>query len=223
MIMKIHSIFPSINGEVSFLEQGSLCTFIRLQGCNLKCSYCDTKKSQNSNGGETLSIRNVLKQVKSFKSTNITITGGEPLLQQESLGDLLCVLSPKGYTISIETNGSYKIPNWHSYVDSWIADWKTPSSGMRKFMNYENFTFLNHNDYVKFVVSDKEDFEDARKTMSMFLKQKGEYGSPRFALSPCTKSKLSAKQLYQWMASTRECILTNAIMNIQLHKKLNLP
>ena len=218
--MKINDIFSSINGEVSALGQGSLCTFIRLQGCNLRCSYCDTKQAQDYNKGTELSIKDIVKLVRSLKSKNITITGGEPLCQVDNLHLLVLELHLADSCISIETNGSYVIPNWGGLVQSWVADWKTPSSEMRDQMKYANFKNIWHKDFVKFVVKDPNDFMDAISVIKKFNKQKGITGSPKFAFSPTVSLTKSVKPeiLVEWIQREPLCIKNNVILNLQLHK-----
>jgi 7-carboxy-7-deazaguanine synthase len=218
--VKINSIFSSINGEVSALGQGSLCTFIRLQGCNLRCSYCDTKQAQDYNKGIELTIKEIYRKVQSLKSTNITITGGEPLEQEGELLFLVKMLHLGNFNVSIETNGSFNIPHWGGYIQSWIADWKTPSSGVRDKMKFSNFENLQYQDYVKFVVKDPNDFQDAVSVIKKFNKQKGLLGSPRFAFSPVIGIPKSVKPeiLVEWMQREPICIKYSVILNLQLHK-----
>jgi 7-carboxy-7-deazaguanine synthase len=221
--MNINNIFSSINGEVSHLGQGSLCTFIRLQGCNLKpgCSYCDTLDAQDENEGRVLSIKEIVKKVQSLKSKNVTITGGEPLCQVDLLHTLVKDLHLLSYTISIETNGSYRIPHWGGLVQSWIADWKTPCSGMRKKMNYSNFQNLWEKDYVKFVLKDVYDWKDAIAVIKQFNKQKGTIGSPSFAFSPMFRKDqpyTNVRTFVEWMKEDKTCLKNNVILNLQLHK-----
>lgn len=222
--MKIHSIFSSINGEVSALGQGSLCTFIRLQGCNLRCIYCDTKKAQNEKAGTNLSEKIIYKKVQKLGIKNITITGGEPFLQNDDLLNLVKIL--EDYTISIETNGSLSIPRWGGFVQSIIADWKLPSSGMSHLMHIDNFQNLESRDYIKFVVANKKDFDVAILTIQKFLKlsERLYLQVPKFAFSPLkTKNAFSNKELLvHWMLHSKICKKVNAIYNLQLHKIINV-
>lgn len=220
--MKINSIFSSINGEVSALGQGSLCTFIRLQGCNLQCYYCDTLDAQDENKGIELTIKEIVQRVRSLKSMNITITGGEPLDQEGELLLLVKTLHLLNYTICIETNGSYEIPHWGGLVQSWIADWKTPCSGMRKkHMKFSNFNNLDSVDFVKFVIRDVYDWEDAISVIKKFNKTSSIVTNPRFAFSPLFRAdqpNVQVKILVDWMLRDKTCLKNNVILNLQLHK-----
>lgn len=217
-MLRIHSIFPSINGEVSHLGQGSLCTFIRVQGCNLRCGYCDTKHAQNTNKGILMSTSQIIKKVESLKSRNITITGGEPLLQKEGLQRLVSQLYRLyGYYTSIETNGSFPIPCWPE-VNCWVVDWKTPSSGMRDKMNRENLLEIKSCDFLKFVIADREDFKDAISVGKRFnLKNRVSSEIPKFAFSPVYKT-LKPETLVEWMWVEKWCRDNSVILNLQLHK-----
>lgn len=215
-MLLINDIFPSINGEVSRLGQGSLCTFIRVQGCNLKCSYCDTEHAQAFNKGTPKTINQVVKEVRSLHLKNITITGGEPLCQRENLFKLVRRLKNlSGYHISIETNGSIPIPPWE--VDCWVADWKTPSSGMRDQMVLKHLEYLDANDFLKFVIANREDFEDAISVIKQLNKIDYGYNNPRFAFSP-THRVLPAELLVKWMLEEKRCRDNSIILNLQLHK-----
>ena len=88
--MRIHSIFKSINGEVNKYHQGSICIFIRLAGCSLRCKYCDTVQAQSPDSGKEMNIDEIINEVVKFKNCyRITITGGEPLLQEAELEELV--------------------------------------------------------------------------------------------------------------------------------------
>ena len=218
--MKINSIFTSINGEVSGLGQGSIATLIRLQGCNLRCSYCDTKYAQFKEAGIDMSEEEIIKEVKRLKIKNITITGGEPLNQEDDLYELVKKLNiNQDCQISIETNGSQEIPHWGGYVKSWVADWKTPSSKMSHKMHFYNFDDLGQKDYVKFVIKDICDYKYAIDIMKKFNKEGG--GVPRFAFSPIFSGKvpgINTAILIEWMKTDKTCIKNNVILNLQLHK-----
>ena len=217
--MNINSIFSSINGEVSHCGQGSLCTFIRVQGCNLRCSYCDTIHAQETRLGTEMTINDIVKVVKSLNSRNITITGGEPLFQRVDLIKLTKALKKKDpkYRISVETNGSISIPHSIDSIDCWIADWKTISSGMGGKMQYSHFENLMDYDFVKFVIKDRFDFEDA---LNFIVKTNAPF-NPRYAFSPMY-NVMPADILVDWMQSSSICMQANAILNMQLHKIISV-
>jgi len=212
--MIINSIFSSINGEVTASHQGSLCTFIRLAGCNLRCRLCDTIYAQDKNAGKEMQIREILGEVEKLNNINITITGGEPLTQKEELKNLCEVLYSQEFAIAIETNGAIEIPDW-PYVDCWVADWKTPSSGMRSQMEIANFRNLDCLDFIKFVIETKNDFEDALQVIKDL--KEIEAG---FAFSP-SWGALSPEILIQWMKEA-DLGKVGAIMSWQIHKAIDV-
>jgi 7-carboxy-7-deazaguanine synthase len=227
--MFINSIYAGINGEVSILGQGSLCTFIRLQGCNLKCKYCDTKQAQKVDKEKTefLSTDKIYTHIINgyddicIFPRNITITGGEPLTQEKevlALARMIKMYSENHYTISIETNGSFRVP-YSEYVDSWVVDWKAPSSGMRDKMKHANFLTIGRNDFVKFTIKDKDDFIDATDCMEQLYKG---FESSMFAFSPQVSdwsgNDIDKKILIDWMLHSKICVETKAILNLQIHK-----
>jgi 7-carboxy-7-deazaguanine synthase len=207
------------------MYQGSLCTFLRLQGCGLLCTYCDTLYAQGK-GGKKMPVKEVFEAVNELKNKNVTITGGEPLLQLEELAKLCLLLVNNGNRVSIETNGSIQLPVdliddaeyevW-KYIN-WVVDYKLSSSGMEDKMFMENFTDYDYasNDFIKFVIADSEDFRKAKKVIKSVA-------SPyvKFAMSPVA-GKLTAKELYKWMSHV-DCLKERGvILNLQLHKILNL-
>ena len=162
--MNISEIFYSIQGESTFV--GKPCIFIRTQGCNLKCKYCDTKYSLNPKQGIEMSIENIKRKISCFPTKLIEITGGEPLLQMDECINLIEGLDHE-YIILIETNGSIDISRI-SYTSGVhiIMDIKCPSSGMEKFNNYKNIERLNKEyDELKFVIQDDKDFEFMEKIL----------------------------------------------------------
>ena len=154
--MRICESFRSIQGEGLMI--GSLTYFVRLAGCNLSCSWCDTKYSNEEEGTE-MSIDEIADLVKDDR--NICITGGEPLLQDD-VYPLMEELLRKGKTIVLETNGSVslsKVPRDPRMIIS--MDIKCPSSGMQSRMDMSNLQILKQTDQLKFVVADRKDLEYA--------------------------------------------------------------
>lgn len=213
--MKIYSIFNSIDGEVSHPCQGHFSTFIRFSGCNLRCHYCDTKKAWDMHVGKEMTVKQVVKNVKEIGCKKVTITGGEPLMQEEAVMAVADELSfAQGCTVTVETNGSRPIPfpaNINGPVHSWIVDYKTDSSGMNCRMSLAAFQSLNHRDWVKFVISDKNDYEQAKdfmqSTFHNFIVK------PRFAFSPVAGTPPA--QLVKWLQDDK---LFDVVVNLQLHK-----
>jgi 7-carboxy-7-deazaguanine synthase len=215
--MKVHSIFQSINGEVTGSHQGSICTFIRLQGCNLQCSYCDTIDSRSTKKGKTFTIPHIIKTVGALpiKTKLLTITGGEPLLQR-GINDLIESFYDEDYEITIETNGTIcpseeKICN----LCHVIMDCKLPSSFSKyesfeeyieKFM--ENSMELLGSSWIKFPIQNKFDFEEA-----LLIMEASKPSNPQFAFSAI--KPLTPKELLEWMFKEK---ISKAVLNIQLHK-----
>ncbi|MCK5831814.1 MAG: 7-carboxy-7-deazaguanine synthase QueE [Methylococcales bacterium] len=151
--LRITEIFYSLQGESATV--GFPTVFIRLTGCPLRCSYCDTAYAFA--GGEKQSLAYILDQVDQFKAKYVTVTGGEPLAQAECL-DLMVMLVGKGYDVSLETSGAVDI----SLVDQRVVkvmDLKTPSSDELDKNIYQNIGFLTKKDQVKFVIADQIDYE----------------------------------------------------------------
>ncbi|UCE73855.1 MAG: radical SAM protein [Methanomassiliicoccales archaeon] len=160
--MKINEIFYSIQGEGELI--GVPTIFIRTSGCNLRCSWCDTKYAYEE--GHEMSLEEILKKTKEYPSTHICITGGEPLLQKDIIG-LVQKLSQNRYQVSIETNGSKSIEELPCLESLMISmDIKCPSSGMQKEMDFSNLDLLSLNDQLKFVIGDRKDYEYAKKIIA---------------------------------------------------------
>jgi len=199
-MMKVNEIFLSIQGEGK--STGCPTVFLRLTGCNLRCSYCDTKYSYTD--GEELEIDEIFKRITSYNIKRVCITGGEPLLH--NIKDLLELL--EDYYVSIETNGSielldYRLSNKHNYV----MDVKTPSSGFSECVCYNNFNVLGENDEIKFVISSREDYEWANDIIRKYHKKGGIIFSTVFG-------KLKYEDVVKWILEDR----IEVKFQIQLHK-----
>jgi 7-carboxy-7-deazaguanine synthase len=160
--MKINEIFHSIQGEGILI--GIPTIFIRTTGCNLRCSWCDTKYAYDE--GDEMSIDEIMEKVKEHSCTHVCITGGEPLLQEET-PTLVERLNKKNYRICLETNGSKSIevlPCLDSLVIS--LDVKCPSSGMQDKMDFSNLELLSLNDQLKFIIADEEDYKYAKEIIA---------------------------------------------------------
>jgi 7-carboxy-7-deazaguanine synthase len=153
--MKVAEIFRSLQGEGK--NQGKPCLFIRLAGCNLHCTWCDTSYAQN--GGIEMSVDSILEHARNLNTSYVCITGGEPLLQADELEQLLVPLSVMGAVIDIETNGTIDFTRMQPYA-SVCMDIKCPSSGERSDINL--LDALHPQDSVKFVVQDEADCLYAR-------------------------------------------------------------
>jgi len=156
MALNVHEVYRSIQGESSFA--GLPCTFVRLSGCNLRCRYCDTRYAWED--GKEMSVEGVVEQVLSLGGDLVEITGGEPLIQEETR-DLAASLLDNGFKVLVETNGSLDISVLPRKVIR-IIDLKCPSSGENQKVMWENVWRLTRDDEVKFVVADRHDYEWAR-------------------------------------------------------------
>ncbi|MCX7958401.1 MAG: radical SAM protein [Deltaproteobacteria bacterium] len=150
--MRICEIYQSIQGE-TYLA-GNPTTIIRVAGCNLNCSYCDTKYALEY--GKEMSIGEILKEVRRLDWKYVMLTGGEPLMQKEAL-ELSRKITDEGFVLSIETNGSYDISALCPGAII-VMDIKTPDSGFSDYNRYENIECLKPEDCVKFVVASQRDF-----------------------------------------------------------------
>lgn len=164
--MKVIEKFVSINGEG--LKSGELATFIRFANCNLRCPYCDTKYSYINPCFTEESIEDIVNYIQAQNVNNVTLTGGEPLIQ-EGIDELINRLSHLGYRVELETNGSVDISKYVGLPGvTFTVDYKTLSSKMTKFMLLENYKYLTKNDVVKFVCGTHEDLEDAKRIIKKY-------------------------------------------------------
>lgn len=202
--MKVNEIFYSIHGESSFM--GWPCAFVRLSGCDLRCSYCDTEYAFYE--GDEMSVADIVKAVEAYPMKCVLVTGGEPLLQQE-VHDLFRQLLERGYTVCVETGGHISLENVDPRVHK-IMDVKCPTSGMTHRNHYDNFRFLTRGDEVKFVVGDRADFDWACETIRRF-DLPSRVGT--VLISPVYE-RLAYDQLARWVL---DCGL-RVRMQLQLHK-----
>lgn len=204
MKLKVHEIFYSIQGETT--TSGFPSLFIRLAGCNLNCSWCDTPKAKE--GGREMDVDSIIDEVnKNRPFHHVTLTGGEPLLQDGAI-HLLQRLSEEGYTTQVETNGTVVFGTIPDNVRI-ITDIKTPSSGEENSFNEENIKYLRKEDEVKFVIGMMEDYEFAKS----FIKTKLKGVESVINLSP------AAGMMEPWvLANLIIKDRLNVRLNIQLHK-----
>lgn len=205
MPLLVNEIFFSIQGESSYA--GRPCAFVRLAGCNLRCSYCDTRYAYD--GGSAQEIPDIERQVRSFGCRIVEVTGGEPLLQAEA-PELIRTLLDHGYTVLMETNGSLDI----GCIDercSRIVDVKCPSSGESAKNRLENLAIVTPNDEVKFVIGDRADFDYAKGVISANLSCRNGLKPP--LISPVF-GRLNPKDLARWILEDQ----LDVRLQIQLHK-----
>ena len=205
MSIKITEIFFSIQGESKTI--GFPTVFVRLTGCPMRCSYCDTAYAFH--GGERVGIEHIIREVKQYNTRHVTVTGGEPLAQTECL-QLLSELCDLGYEVSLETGGAIDI----SQVDSRVyivLDVKTPASNEEPNNKYKNLDFIKASDALKFVICDEADYQWSKQ----FVKKHTLEQICEVFFSPSAE-QLSATDLADWIV--RDQIPVR--MQVQLHKIL---
>jgi 7-carboxy-7-deazaguanine synthase len=211
--MKIAEIFPSIHGEINGHHQGMMCTFIRTSGCNLKCWYCDTAHTQDSNYGTEMSVLQIIRRVKELGNKYVCLTGGEPLLNKHAVLDLLYWLWQNKFIVSVETNGTIDINPFFRYVDSFVIDDKVEIEDYKK--HHTNYLNLRKKDVIKFVVNQKS----FQKALDRYYLLQDIYATnsiePIFAFSPIISKNFSAKDLYSLL---RDRDIRNVVISLQIHK-----
>jgi 7-carboxy-7-deazaguanine synthase len=202
-MIKVNEIYYSIQGESTYT--GLPCIFIRLTYCNLRCSYCDTEYAFYA--GKEMSIPEILAKIGEYPCKLVEITGGEPLVQGESL-QLMKELCDRGYTVLLETGGSLPIKDIDKRVVV-IMDLKTPSSGMQKKNLFENIEHLKESDELKFVLGSREDYEWSREIIGKYnLESKCEI------LFSVVFGKLAPLDLVEWILKDN----LKVRFQLQLHK-----
>ena len=157
--LRISEIFYSLQGETSRI--GLPTVFIRLTGCPLRCTYCDS--SYAFSGGQNYSIADILKQVAEYAPHYVTVTGGEPLAQK-NCQSLLVALCDAGYEVSLETSGALEISEVDARVMR-VVDIKTPASGEAGKNCWANLSLLTQHDEIKFVLCDENDYRWAKQIL----------------------------------------------------------
>jgi len=202
-MLKIHEIYYSIQGESTYV--GRPCVFIRLTGCNLRCTYCDTEYAFYD--GKEMSVQEVIDQTKKYDCRLVEITGGEPLLQDECI-DLMKNLCDEGFEVLIETAGNMPIENVDPGVKI-IMDLKCPSSGMVDKNMYGNIDRLKKTDEVKFVIGTKEDYE-----WSKDISIKYKLNDKCIVLFSCVFDILDPLTLVNWILKDK----LDVRFQLQMHK-----
>ena len=203
--LRITEIFYSLQGETS--RVGLPTVFIRLTGCPLRCTYCDTAYAFT--GGHNMSVADILGQVAEYAPHYVTVTGGEPLAQKNCL-PLLRELCDAGYGVSLETGGALDIGAVDARVMR-VVDIKTPASGEETKNRWENMSFLTKLDEIKFVLCDESDYLWAKE----MLQQHNLPEKCPVLFSP-VHNALNATQLAGWILRDRLPVR----MQVQLHKLL---
>ncbi len=204
--LRITEIFYSLQGETRTL--GLPTVFVRLTGCPLRCTYCDTAYAFQ--GGERFSVASILETVASYAPAYVTVTGGEPLAQPNCL-PLLTALCDAGYEVSLETSGAINMAGVDPRVVK-VMDLKTPASGELSRNDWSNIDLLLPHDQVKFVICSREDYDWARMQVDRFnlaARVSDVLFSPSFG-------QQEAKELAEWILQDR----LRVRFQLQLHKIL---
>ena len=207
-MLRVNEIFHSIQGESTFA--GRPCVFVRLTGCPLRCTWCDTEYAFYA--GTEQSVDDILAQVRRYDCPLVEVTGGEPLAQS-STTSLLTSLCDNGFTVLLETSGALDTANVDPRVHV-ILDVKCPQSGMTERMHWPNVERLRRQDEVKFVVQDRPDYEWAKDVVS------------RYQLMECCPvlfspvfGSLDPRLLAEWVLADRLPIR----VQLQMHKFIWAP
>jgi 7-carboxy-7-deazaguanine synthase len=209
----ITEIFHSLQGETSLT--GVPFVFIRLTGCNLRCSYCDSAYSFK--GGKRMSVEAVLDAISPYQTRHVLVTGGEPLIQRNTPA-LIRALQEKGYDVSVETHGEAPIEAV-SRECRIVLDIKTPGSGMNRSGHEANLKFLKPGDEIKFVITSESDYEWAKaKIRSLRGNPAKILFSPALPAkgSPGTFPGVHPRDLADWILRDQ----LQVRFQIQLHKYL---
>jgi 7-carboxy-7-deazaguanine synthase len=203
--LRISEIFYSLQGETS--RVGLPTVFVRLTGCPLRCTYCDTRYAFS--GGHDMGIEQIIEQVNLYNTRYVTITGGEPLAQESCLL-LLCALCNHGYDVSLETSGALDVTGVDSRVSK-VLDIKTPASGEVDKNRWSNLDRLTAHDEIKFVLADRADYDWAVRIM-----QEHKLINKCPLLFAPVQEKLSPTKLAGWILHDQ----LQVRMQVQLHKLL---
>lgn len=203
--MKVVEIFKSIDGEG--IRAGFPVTFIRLAGCNLRCSYCDSNYACDWKDEDVTEMtpEEIFKNVYQKGNKRITLTGGEPLIH-EDVDSLIDILVRRGFEVNIETNGSVDIERYLQRNILVTMDYKCPSSNMTEQMLLENLELLRKQDVLKFVVGSKQDLDCCRDIIK--------YTDAQIFISPVF-GKIEPKEIVEYMI---EHDMQDCRIQLQLHK-----
>ena len=215
MNYNVNTIYPAFMGEVNTYGIGCPCTFVRLSGCNLRCYkatkgfLCDTPEALDCKSGTRMSTDEIINRLTHIGNKVICLTGGEPLLQD--ITELLTELSYHGFKVVIETNGSVRIDKYrHIRNVSFVVDCKGPSSGEMEKMLESNYSLLDKDDYVKFVVDNEEDYAH----FAQWIFTHGTYVKCCVAVGTFWGSEIDYQELLKKLQNDG----INVYLNMQTHK-----
>ncbi|MCC2165263.1 putative 7-carboxy-7-deazaguanine synthase QueE [Clostridiaceae bacterium CLA-AA-H274] len=205
--------FVSINGEGR--RAGELAVFIRMKGCNLRCTYCDTLWANEADCESTeMTVDEIVSYIEESKVKNVTLTGGEPLLREGMAELITAILSDPQRRVEIETNGSVDLSPYCELErrPSFTMDYKMPDSGMEHAMRLSNMEKLSSEDTVKFVVSSRSDMERALEIIEKYdLRERtAVYFSPVFG-------RIEPVEMVDFLMEKK---LNDVKIQIQLHKMI---
>lgn len=204
MQLNICEIFYSLQGESTFA--GLPCIFIRLSGCNLSCAWCDTLYAKATH--PLMDVDAILKKISTYSCNLVEITGGEPLIQKDTVDAVSCLIE-KGYQVLLETNGSISLEPVHPECVK-IVDVKCPSSSHPGSFLLDNLKFLSRDDELKFVIADKIDYQFAKS----FIQDHLTAARPgKIHLSPVF-GRISPQTIAGWMLPDN----LKARLSLQQHK-----
>jgi 7-carboxy-7-deazaguanine synthase len=207
--LRITEIFHSIQGESTWA--GLPCTFVRLTGCPLRCVWCDTAYAFH--GGERMTLREILDEVRAIGTPLVEITGGEPLAHPNAF-PLADRLLEEGFTVLVETSGAFDVAPLDPRVHK-IMDLKCPGSGEEPRNRWENLDHLTSRDEVKFVVADRGDYEWARRVIAeRGLDERVTKGSLAALLVSPVHDGVDLQELARWILEDRLPVR----FQVQLHK-----
>ena len=202
--VQVSEIFRSIQGESTW--SGLPCSFVRLTGCNLRCSYCDTRYAYE--GGEQMTVDAVVEKCAAFGVPLVEVTGGEPLIQPGCV-PLVKALLARGWTVLVETNGSVWAGDLPADAVK-VLDFKCPGSGMANRNDWRNVDALTDRDEVKFVIGDRADYEWSRDVVARY----GLPGRCRQVLFSAVFGKIEPRRIVEWIIEDG----LNVRFQLQLHK-----
>jgi 7-carboxy-7-deazaguanine synthase len=204
---KVQEIFKSIEGEG--LRAGFPATFVRLFGCNLHCSYCDTRYSCEGEDYTDMTLYEIIEAVKQLEVPFVTLTGGEPLLQEDAFF-LVHSLVKAGFQVNIETNGSINVKHYLAFGQAVMVtlDYKCPSSEMESLMEPFQIETLRETDVLKFVVGSINDLDTMQTVLESYPTQAQVFVSPVFG-------RIQPKEIVQYVLDNK---LHNCRVQLQLHK-----